>query len=138
MKKNTKNIRNALVAARIRWGISRKTAARILQQDVRTLAAIEQGYWSPPLALALELEILYRVPVAFLYPTLYSKLRRTLRARELRTKKDNAEYYTPLNPKKNKHLTNDPWISERHGGALQLHRELFPSSEPTSQQATLW
>jgi len=36
----------------------------------------------PPLAVALMMEIIYRVPVAFLFPDMYDELRRRIRALE--------------------------------------------------------
>lgn len=137
MKKNIKKMRNTLISARSRWGITRKTAARILKQDVRTLAAIEQGHWSPPLCLALELEILYRVPIAFLYPKIYCKLRRNLRERELRARKGKIVVHDTTNSTTSNYSTDDPCTAARDSRALQLHRELSPSANSGSP-ATLW
>jgi hypothetical protein len=36
----------------------------------------------PPLGVAFGLEIIYRVPVAFLFPAMYDELKQHIRARE--------------------------------------------------------
>jgi hypothetical protein len=45
---------------------------------------LEQGKIRPTLDVALRLEILYRRPVAYLYPHFYTELRNQLRAEEER------------------------------------------------------
>ncbi len=42
----------------------------------------EHGRALPPLTTALSLELIYRVPVAFLFPDLYEGLRTQIRAQE--------------------------------------------------------
>ena len=42
----------------------------------------EHGRALPPLAVALSLEIIYRVPVAFLFPAMYDELKRQIRQQE--------------------------------------------------------
>jgi transcriptional regulator with XRE-family HTH domain len=72
-----------LVLARRRRGLSRKQVASLLgYRDPGTIADYENGRIRPPLVTALRLEILYRRPVAFLFPELYSELRTKLRAQE--------------------------------------------------------
>jgi len=44
----------------------------------------EHGRKVPSLVTALKLELVYRVPVAFLFPELYHELKEQLRAREER------------------------------------------------------
>jgi len=42
----------------------------------------ERGRTVPPLPVALRLEIIYRVPVAFLFPGMYDELKRKIRGDE--------------------------------------------------------
>jgi transcriptional regulator with XRE-family HTH domain len=46
------------------------------------LSRYERGHILPSLTTALGLEIVYRVPVAFLFPDLYEELRDQIRSRE--------------------------------------------------------
>lgn len=46
------------------------------------LSRYELGRSFPPLPTALKLEIIYRVPVAFLFPSLYEALRNPIRNEE--------------------------------------------------------
>jgi transcriptional regulator with XRE-family HTH domain len=48
------------------------------------ISRLEHGERLPSLILALKLEIIYRVPVAFLYPDLYLRLREVIREKEER------------------------------------------------------
>jgi transcriptional regulator with XRE-family HTH domain len=48
------------------------------------ISRLEHGERLPSLILALKLEIIYRVPVAFLYPDLYLRLREIIREKEER------------------------------------------------------
>ena len=48
------------------------------------LSRYENGRSFPPLLTALRLEIVYRVPVAFLYPDLYMAMREEIRNQETR------------------------------------------------------
>jgi transcriptional regulator with XRE-family HTH domain len=60
---------NDLVLYRRRMGFSQKQVARLLgQRDTSMVSHYEHGRALPPLAVALGLEIIYRVPVAFLFP----------------------------------------------------------------------
>lgn len=62
---------------------SQKHVARLLDHpDTSMLSRYETGRSTPPLQTALRLEIIYRVPVAFLYPKLYEELRLAIRQRE--------------------------------------------------------
>jgi len=59
--------------------------ARLLNhQDASTLSDYERGERLPSLVNALRLGIILRVPVEFLYPALYNRLRNQLRAEEER------------------------------------------------------
>lgn len=61
-------------------GFSQKQVARLLgQRDTSMVSHYEHGRALPPLAVALGLEIIYRVPVAFLFPGMYDELRRKIR-----------------------------------------------------------
>ncbi len=71
---------NDLVLYRRRMGFSQKQVARLLgQRDTSMVSHYEHGRALPPLAVALGLEIIYRVPVAFLFPGMYDELRRKIR-----------------------------------------------------------
>jgi transcriptional regulator with XRE-family HTH domain len=48
------------------------------------ISRLEHGERLPSLILALKLEIIYRVPIAFLYPDLYLRLREVIRDKEER------------------------------------------------------
>ena len=62
---------------------SQKHVARLLEHpDPSMLSRYETGHSLPPLATVLRLEIIYRVPVAFLYPKIYEELRSKIRKME--------------------------------------------------------
>lgn len=64
-------------------GFTQKQVALLLgQQDASMVSHYEHGRALPPLAVALGLEIIYRVPVAFLFPTMYDELRQDIRHQE--------------------------------------------------------
>ncbi len=66
------------------WGLARKKVARILGYTrTSSLIRFENGERLPNLETALKLEILYRRPVAFLFPDLYVALREEIRAAEV-------------------------------------------------------
>ena len=74
---------NKLVLYRRRMGFTQKQVARLLgQRDASMVSHYEHGRALPPLASALGLEIIYRVPVAFLFPGMYDELKRGIRQRE--------------------------------------------------------
>jgi transcriptional regulator with XRE-family HTH domain len=81
--KSIKQKHNNLVLYRRRMGFSQKQVSRLLgQSDSSMVSHYEHGRAMPPLAVALSLEIIYRVPVAFLFPSLYDQLKLTIRAEE--------------------------------------------------------
>ena len=84
MRKNAKHkFTNELSVARITRGLSRKAVAKVLGYSRTTpLTHFERGCRTPSLERALQLEILYRRPVAFLFPDLYLSLRDDIRLRE--------------------------------------------------------
>jgi len=64
-------------------GFSQKHVARLLgHRDASMVSHYEHGRSYPPLAVALGLEIILRVPVAFLFPGLYDELKLRIRAAE--------------------------------------------------------
>lgn len=64
-------------------GFTQKHVAQLLgYRDATMLSQFEQGQALPPLAAALSLEFVYRVPVAFLFPRLYEELRARIRRQE--------------------------------------------------------
>lgn len=69
-----------LVQYRSRMGLTRGQVAKLLgHYDSSMVRRYERGASMPPLSVALSLEIIYRVPVAFLYQSLYQKLRHRIR-----------------------------------------------------------
>ncbi len=80
-KKNTKQ--NNLLLYRRRMGFSQKHVAFLLgHSDTAMLSRYEAGSSSPPLMTALRLEIIYRVPLAFLYGPIFDALREQIRKQE--------------------------------------------------------
>jgi len=78
-----KQKQNNLVLYRKRMGFTQKQVARLLgQRDTSMVSHYEQGRALPPLGVALRLEIVYRVPVAFLFPNMYDELKRQIRQQE--------------------------------------------------------
>jgi DNA-binding XRE family transcriptional regulator len=76
--------KNELSIVRSGRGLARKTVARILgHKRTSSLIRFENGERFPNLETALKLEILYRRPVAFLFPDLYVALREEIRAAEV-------------------------------------------------------
>ncbi len=81
----TRRIKNSLWAARQRMGFSQKSVARALGlRRTSVLSRYEHGERIPGLVNALKLEIVYRMPVAFLFRDLYSNLKNEVREREER------------------------------------------------------
>jgi transcriptional regulator with XRE-family HTH domain len=78
-----KQKQNKLVLYRRRMGFSQKQVSRLLgQRDTSMVSHYEHGRSLPPLPVALSLEIIYRVPVAFLFPGIYDGLKVRIRALE--------------------------------------------------------
>lgn len=74
---------NDLVLYRRRMGFTQKQVARLLgQRDASMVSHYEHGRAMPSLPVALGLEIIYRTPVAFLFPDMYNDLKRGIRTRE--------------------------------------------------------
>lgn len=64
-------------------GFTQKQVARLLgHRDASMISHYEHSRALPPLLTALNLEIIYRVPVAFLFPAMYDELRGKIRNRE--------------------------------------------------------
>jgi transcriptional regulator with XRE-family HTH domain len=64
-------------------GFSQKQVARLLgQRDASMVSHYEHSRALPPLRVALSLEIIYRTPVAFLFPAMYNELKRQIRHEE--------------------------------------------------------
>jgi len=61
-------------------GLTQKQVARLLgHRDASMVSHYEHSRALPPLVVALSLEIIYRVPVAFLFPAMYDELKRQIR-----------------------------------------------------------
>lgn len=83
MDHSTHKNKNSLVIYRKRMGFSQKTVAQLLgHRDATLLCMYERGRILPPLASALGLGIILRVPVEFLFPKLYDKLKSDVRHQE--------------------------------------------------------
>jgi transcriptional regulator with XRE-family HTH domain len=79
---------NSLWTYRKKKGLSQKRVAFLLAHKTPSqLSHYEQGAKLPNLANGLKLEIIYRVPVAYLYHQLYNKLREEIFTRETALKK---------------------------------------------------
>jgi transcriptional regulator with XRE-family HTH domain len=78
-----KQKQNDLVLYRRRMGFSQKQVARLLgHRDASMVSHYEHSRALPPLMVALSLEIIYRTPVAFLFPAMYDELKRQVRHEE--------------------------------------------------------
>ena len=78
-----KHKQNSLVLYRKRMGFSQKQVAQLLgQSDASMISHYEHSRALPPLAVALGLEIIYRTPVAFLFPDMHDELKRQVRGKE--------------------------------------------------------
>jgi len=79
---------NMLDHFRRRMGFTLRHVARLLgQQDTSALSDYERGDHMPSLVNALCLGIILRVPVEFLFPALYDRLRNEIREKEERLAK---------------------------------------------------
>jgi transcriptional regulator with XRE-family HTH domain len=78
-----KIIPNKLWTYRKKKGLSQKRVAFLIAQKTSSqLSHYERGDKRPNLVNALKLEILYRVPVAYLFHELYDELREDIHTRE--------------------------------------------------------
>jgi transcriptional regulator with XRE-family HTH domain len=74
---------NSLLLYRRRMGFTQKQVCRLLgHRDPSMVSHYEHGRSLPPLPVALSLEIILRVPAAFLFPGLYEDLKRSIRQQE--------------------------------------------------------
>jgi transcriptional regulator with XRE-family HTH domain len=80
-----KQTTNRLMLYRKRMELSQKQVASLLGlKNIAILSHYERGTSRPSLQRALGLEIVYRVPIAFLFPDLYEEIRTTIREKESR------------------------------------------------------
>ena len=90
--------KNRLALYRKRMDLSQKQVAALLGlKNPAILSHYERGTSLPSLSRALCLEIIYRVPVAFLFPDLYEKLRSGIRDKEGRS----PHRRNPIDPSSN-------------------------------------
>jgi DNA-binding XRE family transcriptional regulator len=83
MNQHKNKQQKSLVIYRRRMNFSQKTVANMLgHRDSTLLCLYERGRKLPPLAAALQLGIILRVPVEFLFPALYDDLRNRIRTQE--------------------------------------------------------
>jgi transcriptional regulator with XRE-family HTH domain len=74
---------NQIDMYRRRMGFSPRQTARLLgHKNVSVLSSYERGGRMPALVNAFRLSIILRVPVEFLFPSLYDALREQIRAEE--------------------------------------------------------
>jgi DNA-binding XRE family transcriptional regulator len=74
---------NSLVLYRRRMGFTQKQVAKLLgHADSSMISHYEHGRCLPPLIVALSLEIIYRTPVAFLFPSMHDELKLRIRQEE--------------------------------------------------------
>lgn len=75
--------KNSLVLYRRRMRFPQKTVAELLgHKDATLVCMYERGRILPPLAAALALGVILRVPVEFLFPELYDELKLRIRQQE--------------------------------------------------------
>jgi transcriptional regulator with XRE-family HTH domain len=85
MHQNQYPKQNRLAFYRRRMGFSQSRVARLLGYKTHSrLSLWEHGGAFPKLATALQLEIILRVPVAFLFPQLYDQFKHEIRTEEER------------------------------------------------------
>ena len=78
-----KKYKNSLILYRRRMKFPQKTVARLLgHKDATLVCMYERGRILPPLAAALALGVILRVPVEFLFPGLYDELKLRIRQQE--------------------------------------------------------
>lgn len=78
-----KNYPNDLELARKKRGLTQKRAAHLVGLKNRgSIARYERSQVVPSLSMALKLEILYRTPIAFLFPSAYEIIRIAVRSAE--------------------------------------------------------
>ena len=82
MTRYLNKIKNNLWTYRKKMGLSQKKAALFACLRSNDLSRYEHGAKLPRLANALKLEIIYRIPVAFLFGDLYKQLKDEIRKRE--------------------------------------------------------
>jgi transcriptional regulator with XRE-family HTH domain len=83
MEENKYKHQNRLLLYRRRMGFSQKHVATLLgHKDTAMVCRYETGSSLPPLLTALKLEIIYRVPVAFIYGGIYDAMREKIRKQE--------------------------------------------------------
>jgi transcriptional regulator with XRE-family HTH domain len=93
-KHKYKNV-NSLVLYRKRMGFSQRTVSRLLgYKDATVLCMYERGHVLPPLAAALSLGIILRVPVEFLFGGLYDELRAKIREKEESQIRGSRQHHT--------------------------------------------
>ena len=74
---------NRLWRYRQRMGFSQQQVAELAGYlTASDISRFERGERIPSLLMALKLEVIFRVPVAFLYQDLYLRLREGIRAKE--------------------------------------------------------
>ena len=97
--KPRRRIANQLWKYRQRMSFSQRQVAAILGYvSPYHISEYERGPKLPSLTTALKLEIVYRVPVAFLYPELYRALKDRLRTKEERLRPTWARHEAETTP----------------------------------------
>jgi transcriptional regulator with XRE-family HTH domain len=102
-RRKAPRIANRLWIYRKRMGFTQQEVAEIIGYQREThISDYEHGRKSPSLVTALKLEIVYRTPVAFLFPELYGRLKGQLRDREDAVR---AERTRRFEPRQRRHRT---------------------------------
>jgi len=82
-RKKSPRIKNDLFTYRKKMGLPQRRVAYLMGlKGTNSLSRYEHGKKLPSLENALRLEIIYHVPVAFLFGELYEELKREIRKRE--------------------------------------------------------
>lgn len=95
-------VENNLWIARMRAGYPQKQVATLLgARSLSVISEYEKGKKLPSLRAALKLELIYQLPLAQLYPSLYSELSREVTAAKrclpVRQRERRAIQHTPCN-----------------------------------------
>lgn len=83
MQPRSNKYKNQLIIYRERIGYTQLQVVALLGlRDSTLLSRLEKGHRLPNLQTALQLAIIYRVPVDYLYSELYAALREPIRSKE--------------------------------------------------------
>ena len=78
---------NGLCFARKKLGLSQKQMATLIGQHRGMISAYERGHLMPSLASACLFELLFKIPLADLFPAFYKELGKELEANKRKLKR---------------------------------------------------